>query len=264
MCTTIPNYFRTSALLLSLSFLSVGFCRAQITTTIDFTGGNANLVYDSSQNNGSSGPAVVGIDNNYALVDSASGDVGALPADMTVATSDGNSYTLGPLDADSGIRTDLARSGGLTLNITDPTAYSAVGFLASGGDGGGTVDFTLNFANSTSVTGSFNVPDAFSGSSSNSSVDTYDRVGQLPEGNDQHQYLHLYDFTTGTTTLPDSSLVSIDLTQPSGNEVAIFGISGTPEAAAAVPEPSTYSLIVLGAGLLLARSYHRRRVSARC
>jgi hypothetical protein len=247
-------------LLLSLLLATASAVQAQIITPIRFTGGNANLIYDASQNNGTSGPTVVGMDNNYAAVSSSSGYNGALPADEVVQMQDGNSYQLGALDADSGVRTDLSVSP-VVLTISAPAEYSSVGFITTGGDGGGTVDFTLNFANGSEVTGSFNVPDAFSGSASNASDTTYDRVGQLPSGGDTQQLFHFYDFTTGTSTLPASNLVSIDLSETSGHEVAIYAVSGALVSgdAGAVPEPSTVSLFLLGGLALVGRWWMRRR-----
>jgi hypothetical protein len=236
---------------------------AQIITPISFSGGNANLVYDFGPGTyqGSSdnvNAPVVGVDGNYAFAAANSGYVGALPADLVIPAGR-DSYQLGALSTNAGVRLGRGYVSTDTLTLNTPQAYSSIGFLATGGDGGGLVSYTLNFADSSTQTGTFNVPDWYSGGGTDNSSDTYFLVGQLPLGNNTEIPVRFYDFTADITST--SALTSVEFSYSGGNEIGLFAMSGTPEVSA-VPEPSTYALLLSGGLFLVVLRMRRQRLSA--
>jgi hypothetical protein len=258
--TSYKSLAQSLSLLASLALFPALTSHAQIVTPISFTGGNANLVYDfgagTNQGTSNSSAPVVGVDGNYAPAAANSGFANSIPANLVVGTADGNSYQLGPLSADSGVRVDHGFSPAPALVLNTPQVYSSIGFLATGGDGGGTVDYTLHFAGGGTQTGSFNVPDWVGGGATSNSSAAYELAGQLPDGENKNFLIHLYDFTAPITSTANLTSINFNYTGP--NEIAIFAVSGT----VAAPEPSAFPL--LGPGLLalvLIRTRHASTVS---
>jgi hypothetical protein len=117
-----------------------------------------------------------------------------------------------------------------TITVTAPAAYGNLSFLASGGNGGCTIDYTIHHADATTETGTLTVGDWFSGANpawtANGRVSvtahTFDNV------NNNNPRLYGYDVALANTA---SAVTSIDVTFASGTgRAGILAVSGAPVA----------------------------------
>ena len=151
-----------------------------------------------------------------------------------------------------------------TLTLTTPAKYSALSFFAATGSGSETLNYTLNFADTSSVSGTFFAPDWFYNSpvavssSPTGSGDARATAGGGLAGPDAQNYPAIYQLDIGS--IPSSSaLTSIDLSFNSGGtNTAVFGVSGV----SAVPEPATVTMLGIAVAGLAGYGVRRRKQAA--
>jgi hypothetical protein len=152
-----------------------------------------------------------------------------LPIAGSIFTSDipGHDYILAPnYKSNNAVMIDSTLTGA-TLTFTAPAAYSRLSFLATAGNGPGTVQFTIHHQNATTETGSFSCPDWLSTineafiASGRVDVNTF----MLDGARDNYPVLFSRDISLTNTTNP---VTQIDLTYISGAaHNAIFAVSGS-------------------------------------
>jgi hypothetical protein len=221
---------------------------------------NATGVTTASMDNGLGGTGGVWYEQGY----NAGSPLTGVPAKGTTIISSSaadHSYTFassyGPGNGSAGTTNDAfvvgQNTGAPTISLATASAYSLISFLASAGHGPNTVNFVINFADSSTQSGSFVVADWFNGAT-NLAYTTNGRTsvntGSFDNVNNNNPRIYSYDVTVTNTT---SAITSISLSSASTTSTAsIFALSGT-----AVPEPS--SMILGATGLLFAAGLRRRR-----
>jgi len=151
---------------------------------------------------------------------------------------------------------------GGTLSLTNPGRYSTLSFFASTGSAFATpsiINYTLHFADGSTLSGTFSAPDWFGNSPTaiiaNGRTDaTGSSFFDVNSGNPR-----IYQENIGL--IPSSSaLTSIDLSLNNGlgsAHTAVFAVSGT--AVTAVPEPAAIISLGLGAVGLVGYTWRRRK-----
>lgn len=133
-------------------------------------------------------------------------------------------------------------TGTPTITLAIPAAYSTISLLGAAGFGPNTVNFTIQFTDASTQTGSLTVGDWFNGTAA---YVTNGRVtvgsGSFDNVNAGNPRLYSYDILLGSTV----PIQSIALSSASASSTAaFFALSGT-----AIPEPSSLALCGLGAGM---------------
>ena len=152
-------------------------------------------------------------------------------------------------------------TGGM-LTLSTPTAYSSLALLVTGFDGAQTGRFTLNFADGTTQTGTFSAPDNYTTGLASQAVGANERVNVTGNafanaGFNGGPFLFESDIAVTDTSALNSITFAGSIIPSNGGDAgyAVFAVSGH-----AVPEPSTYALLALGAASLVFVA--RRRVTA--
>ena len=185
-----------------------------------------------------------------------------LPTGTTfVSQADPNTqFSLQPATGNNAILLD---SGNTTATITlnTPARYSTLSILDSSGNGTSTIDYTLHFVGGTATaTGTFSSPDWYFNSPV--AYNAADRVSDNGAGGFSFDYRPTQGPWLYQENLPNTNgtlyLSSISLTwdagSPNGSNSGIFALSGT-----AVPEPSTFVMLGVGAIGLLSAARRRRK-----
>lgn len=116
-----------------------------------------------------------------------------------------------------------------TFSVTTPAAFSSLSFLASSGNGGMTVAYTVHHANNTTDTGSLSIPDWFSGGTiawgAGARLDSGSRGLENVGPSGGVPYVYSLDISLANTS---SAVTSIDFNWSSGGgHACIFGVSGS-------------------------------------
>lgn len=205
------------------------------------------------------------VDNAYVLAEigytplsstGSSSTTQGLPAGTTFVSA-ADSTTTFALRAANVSNTFLLASGGTvaqTFVLTSPSKVSSLSFLATGFNGQQTVNYTLNYLDGTSGTGSFVANDNFNAPGAAISANgRVQRSNSNLERSDTNPRLYQANGTgTIDSTKYISSITLTDIaTASSTANVGLYGVSGT--VLASVPEPTSLSLLGLGALGLLGR-----------
>ncbi|MBQ1408035.1 MAG: InlB B-repeat-containing protein [Eubacterium sp.] len=184
-----------------------------------------------------------GSENNESELDSAGycyysvpNKAGSLPADGLITTNTGRYFQLADYTGKNVTRI-ANKTDSYTLEFDEASTgkYKKLAFLVTGGNNGGTLRYTINFSASGStpgsVTGTFSVPDWYSGSES---IKVY-RCGRYDLGSrfpyDTQENFGLFEclvtipdgyqaYNVNSVVVKADSLTSVDST------ICIFGISG--------------------------------------
>ncbi len=274
---------RTLGLVLGLSVVVLGApgrCSAQVLFgPIAITGGyNQDMVVDNPATSAVpyGGQVSATMDAGTAKTGNTWYEVGTdtlfpnsgLPMGQTVTAASSNAqridrFTLAGATTNNAILLDTASS---TARVTFATAqrYTALSFLTSSGNGGGTpptIQVTLNFSDGTAplVGGTFRSPDWFNvgdprGITSQGRIDFVNNTFNNEGADNPRLYVESVFLPASAPLHPVSS---IDLSWTVGNNAnahtAIFAIAGT------IPEPSSLALVGLGGLGLLARRRLRKK-----
>jgi hypothetical protein len=144
-------------------------------------------------------------------------------------------------------------TGSPTILLTSPAAYSLISLLGSAGHGPNSVNYTINFADTTTQNGTLTVGDWFNGTPV-----AYNTNGRLSVGtgafdnvNAGNPRLYSFDIPVSNTS---SAVTSIALSSASTTSTAaFFAVSGSQ-----VPEPGTLGLLALGGVMVLGRRWRKR------
>lgn len=115
-----------------------------------------------------------------------------------------------------------------TLTLTTPAILGSLSFLASGGNGGVVVNYTIRYADTTTQAGTITIGDWFNGANFawnangrvSATAHTFDNV------NNNNPRIYGYDVALANTT---SEVTSVDISYASGGgRAGIFALSGAP------------------------------------
>jgi hypothetical protein len=256
---------------LTLATLGLAFgatcVSAQSLTPLNVTSGyDFDLIADgagsaASSTSGSFDGSNVFYDSTYLSNHEAGSNSGVLVvdttntegSDTTITGNSGTPYVLAPVAADNVVYLNSSETSG-ALNFTPTSGLAALDVLGSSADGSSVIGYTLNFSGGATSSGTLTFPDWYDPSASGevtdlSHVSTGDSYS--PQGNS----FSLYDELIAVPQQDQSlALDSISFTfDGSSSTGAIFAVT-----AQAVPEPDTFSAMILGA-LFLGLAFWRRR-----
>jgi hypothetical protein len=141
-----------------------------------------------------------------------------------------------------------------TLVLSGSTKYSELSFLASGANGGGPVNYTINYGGGGTQTGTLTIGDWFNGTpiafDANGRADVDGNFQFTTNGNPR-----MYQFDVALSDTADP-VTSVNLSWGGTQREVVYGLSGQ---AIPVPEPATWALVAAAALVLCIR---RRLVSA--
>ena len=260
-----PSYFPSRTLLCLLTFAAPFTGVAQTYTPVSVTGFNRDIVAENDETR---------FADSFDTVDQWGGDpwsfheagvLGAasgLPANRTIVSENNANITFQLADYDNLnvlflSNNDAFGSASGTLTLPTPTRFSHLAILSTSANGGGLGGMVLHFSNgSSSNTLNYQASDWYDAGAGNRAYQAQGRYtldpgrpeGEIEESeNGEAPYLYETALALGDSGLgyEDLFIASITFTAPSGGEnlsTAIFAISGAN--ATAVPEPSTYALLV--------------------
>lgn len=115
-----------------------------------------------------------------------------------------------------------------TITLSTPTAFGLLSFLASGGNGGVTVNYVIRHADATTQTGTIAVGDWFNGSSPAWNAQGRVNVGNGNFDNVNNNNPRLYSYNIAIVNTA-SAVTSVEVSYASGGgRVGIFALSGAP------------------------------------
>jgi hypothetical protein len=181
-----------------------------------------------------------------------------LPIGPVTSESDPNTtlqlapFGSGNVTSSNAVFLDAGNTTG-ALALSTPAVYSTLSLFGSTGNGTNIVNYTLNFADSSTQSGTLSFPDWFGNSPV--AIDANGRVDQSGPEDVNSGNPNIYQENISFTPT-GAALDSISLSYNSGpGNTAIFALSGTP---VAVPEPASLVLFAIGAVGLLSIGHRRR------
>ena len=173
--------------------------------------------------------------------DTAAVKTGIPPAGSTIssAAAPDHYYTFAPSYAANDVAfVDSSHSS--TLTPATPGFFSTLSFLTAAGGGSVTLNYSINHADGTSETGSFNSPDWFFNTpvAWNSQGRVNVQSGAFDNVNNNNPRIYTVDISLANTT---SQVTNITLSTSSGNRAVVFALSGL---AVAVPPTAPYNIAI--------------------
>jgi hypothetical protein len=146
-----------------------------------------------------------------------------------------------------GLMLDPSNTTG-TLTLSGATKYSMLSFLVSGANGGGSINYTINYAGGGSQSGSISAPDWYDNSpvawDANGRTDINLNFDSVSSGNPR---IYQQDVALNDSSHP---VTSVAFSYGGDNREVVYGLSGQ-----SVPEPATWALVAAGAVLLFVRRW---------
>ncbi|MDR3377199.1 MAG: immunoglobulin domain-containing protein [Verrucomicrobiae bacterium] len=190
------------------------------------------IVTTASVDNGTNNTAntwfEIGFDTNHPA-----NGLPAAGSTFTALQASDHSFTMAPsYTQPNGILVDTTSGGAFTLS--SPAAYTKLSFLGSGGNGGDSINVTVNHQDGTSETENFGCPDWFGGSGvaaivggrCNSTVNlTPEADGTSGDGLGNPR-IYYRDITLKNTTSPVTNLVLAYSSGQASSHNDIMGVSG--------------------------------------
>ena len=279
--------FRVAKVLFAQAWLvglsaGVGHCWANTADSINLTGWNANVIYQSNYPN----EVVQGFDaegnGSYSWVEEGTygGNVvyNGLPPDQIVnsaltdpCTGTNTQFQLQHYNGNNELKLGSPAVSGQTLTLSTPAGYDNLAILAASGNIGGdcTSTFTLTFSDgSTSRPITYDPYDWGGGTSQKVFAEGLVRSPSGTEPASSPQSIssasyNMYETDIDLTALTSSDgaldsakyIQSITFAEPSSGRIGVFAVSGVQNTSAAdpLPEPSTVSLMAVAAVPLLLR-----------
>ena len=179
---------------------------------------------------------------------------GGLPTGTTILDSAGNTYSLAPATGNNALLLGPGGSGTLNVSYAANASLTSLLFLGASANGATTLNYTLNFAGSTTSSGTL----TFSDWTDPGALGTFTSFGRVTLDDDfnteQGRIFSLY--AVGVPIAVENQLLRLESVSLSyglnlGNEglfpsAAIFGISAFDPIIAAVPEPTSSNLAICG------------------
>lgn len=149
-----------------------------------------------------------------------------------------------------------------TLTLVTPGKYSNLSFLVQGINNSPAFSVTLNYSDLTSTVLTGSTPNWTDTGSGQVALSNFGLIGNIGATNTWNYFNY-----TGSIALFQSNfaansaktLTSIGFAKTSGDQVALFAVSGTAAAVSGVPEPATFAM--LGFGLVALGTVARRKNS---
>ena len=225
--------FHIIILLIFLFTCLVG--QAQTEVKITLSGFTQDVIADPVLNTNPNSVTTASVDNPPGFAFFAqgysSGSVAfanGLPVSGQFTSTAGHNFQLPNYTSNNDLRLKSSHSGTLIFNASDQIAFDSLFILGTAGSGNTIVNYTVQFSDLSSFTGSFVLPDWFCNSCSEYAINGLDRVNLNDLSDDLNPNFDIYENKITLSGGNQSKAIdSISFSVPGNQGVAnIFGITG--------------------------------------